>query len=66
MASTSKSRGVENPVADDMALIGETRNELHYKPLPRKGPSNNYGAENHAGPDPNQLRVDCGYGMEGE
>ena len=30
-----KTRGVEHPVAEDMALIGDTRNELHKKTLPK-------------------------------
>lgn len=49
--------GVQHPIAEDMALIGDTRQELHTKSLPRKsGP--NFGAESHAGPDPNQLRIE--------
>ncbi len=29
-------RGIEHPVAEDMAMIGDTRNALHYKPLPKQ------------------------------
>lgn len=29
-------RGVEHPIAEDAALIGDTRNELHYKPIPKQ------------------------------
>ena len=61
----SRARGVEHPVPEDMALYGDTRHRLHHEPLPRKsGP--NFGAESHAGPDPNQLRIDCGEGVDGE
>lgn len=38
----AETRGVENPIATDMALIGDTKAELLTKSLPRKtGP--NYG-----------------------
>jgi len=39
-----KQRGVENPVASDMALIGDTCQELASKPLPKRtGPNFGYG-----------------------
>lgn len=61
----SSSRGVEHPIAEDMALIGDTRHELHSKSLSRRtGP--NYGADTTKAPGPDHLRVDCGDGMDGE
>lgn len=60
---TSKSRGVEHPIPEDMALIGDTRHSLHTAPLPRRmGP--NFGHGEQAPSD--QLRVDCGEGLGGE
>ncbi len=38
MAVGKSSRGIEHPIASDMALVGDTRHELHYKPLPKLGP----------------------------
>lgn len=61
---SGKVRGVEHPIAEDAALIGDTRHELHTKSLPRTfGP--NYGLGNGKAPG-EQLRVDCGEGMSGE
>jgi hypothetical protein len=58
-SDSGKSRGVEEPVSTDAALIGDTRHELHSKPLPRKmGP--NYGAGNSAPSD--EFRPDTGEG----
>lgn len=53
MAST---RGVENPIAEDMALIGDTKQELHTKSLPKSyGP--NYGLGHSSGKG-DQFRVE--------
>jgi len=57
-----KSRGVENPIPEDMALIGDTRHGLHTQSLPRKyGPNFGYGEEAPS----DQFRVDCGDGVAG-
>ena len=29
-------RGIEHPVAEDMAMIGDTRHRLHTSPLPKQ------------------------------
>ena len=29
-------RGIEHPIAEDSALIGDTRNPLHHKSLPKQ------------------------------
>ena len=63
--SGGKSRGVEHPISTDMALIGDTRHELHTKSLPKSyGP--NYGLGKTGLGQSDQLRVDCGEGMSGE
>lgn len=55
----SSSRGVEHPIPEDFALIGDTRHELHTKPLARrKGP--NFGAEEMSAPGPDHFRVESG------
>lgn len=42
MAESKAVRGVEHPIASDMALVGDTRQELAHKSLPKSyGP--NYG-----------------------
>jgi hypothetical protein len=62
-AEPAKSRGVEHPIAEDMALYGDTRHALHTMPLPRHtGPNFGYG---ESAPS-DQLRVDCGLGEAGE
>jgi hypothetical protein len=46
MKASTKSRGVENPIPTDMALIGDTRAELLTKSLPRLvGPNFGYGGK---------------------
>lgn len=57
----AKTRGVENPVAEDMALIGDTRHELHTKSLPRRsGP--NFGLATSGGKG-DEERDDTGHGQ---
>lgn len=67
-ATSGKVRGVEHPIAEDAALIGDTRHELHTKGLPKQMGPHSYGhydsSSNLSGSD--QLRVDCGDGMSGE
>lgn len=55
--SEGKTRGVEEPIATDMALIGDTKQELHTKSLSRlTGP--NFGG---GGPKPSsEERVSGG------
>ena len=56
----AKTRGVENPVAEDMALIGDTRHELHTKSLPRlSGPNYGYGKTGGG----SEERDDTGHGQ---
>lgn len=58
-----KSRGVENPIPEDMALIGDTRHPNHTQSLPRLvGPNFGYGG---VAPS-DQFRVECGKGASGE
>jgi len=55
MADSKGTRGVENAIPTDMALIGDTCMELHTKSLPKRtGP--NFGQEG-GGPD-DQFRVE--------
>ena len=62
--SSGKTRGVEHPIAEDMALVGDTRHELHTKSLPRlTGP--NFGL-NSGSKKSDEFRVDCGHGVSGE
>lgn len=59
---SGKSRGVENAIATDMALIGDTRHALHTAALPKKtGPNFGYGGDAPT----DQFRVDCGEGVSG-
>ena len=61
-AESGKARGVEHPIPEDQALIGDTRHHLHTASLPkRKGP--NFGLEGGGASD--ELRVDQGDGMSG-
>jgi hypothetical protein len=60
------SRGVEHPITEDMALQGDTRHELHYKPLPRQEHpykahqnSHNFGSGNPG----DEARDDTGQGQ---
>src|SRR5579872_5921506 len=55
----SKSRGVEHPIPEDQALIGDTRHELHSKALPRSG-GPNFGYGSKAPSD--EFRADTGEG----
>jgi hypothetical protein len=65
---SGKVRGVEHPIAEDAALIGDTRHELHSKALPKQYGPEKYGhydsSSNLSGSD--QLRADCGDGLSGE
>lgn len=71
-AVPSKSRGVEHPVPEDMALIGSTQHKLHSGALPKR--MHPYKEHQNAGyPDSagklsgsDQFRVDCGEGADGE
>ena len=60
-AEPAKARGVEHPIAEDGALIGDTRHELHHKPLPKiGGPNFGYGASGTS----DELRMDTGEGAK--
>jgi hypothetical protein len=59
-------RGVEHPVAEDMALIGNTQHELHTKSLPKNEhpyKAHQKGTSPGSGSDPEKLRLDQGDGM---
>lgn len=61
--SGGKTRGVEHPVATDMALIGSTEHPLHSKALPRQ--EHPYKAHQNSipnGRDGNMIRYDQGGG----
>lgn len=61
-----KTRGVEHPIAEDMALIGDTRHELHTKALPHRVGPHDYGLGQKGLEASDQFRVDCGQGASGE
>lgn len=69
-AAPGRTRGVEHPIAEDMALIGDTRHGLHYQGLPKQ--MHPYGQHQNAGyPDAagrlsgtDQYRVDQGGGAD--
>lgn len=57
--SDGNANGVESPKSSDMAAVGDTRNPLHYKPLPRLvGP--NYGSGGKVAGS--EKRDDSGHG----
>lgn len=59
----AKSRGVENPIPEDMALIGDTSHGLHKAALPRRtGPNFGYGEEAPS----DAFRVESGNGVAGD
>ena len=51
--------GIPKAIPSDMALIGDTRHDLHYKPLPKKGPVIGPMAGSHPEGD---SRYDQGHG----
>ena len=59
MAVTRDGAGVMKPIPTDMCLIGDTRHELHYKPLPKRGPV--IGPEHPSSPE-GDSRYDQGSG----
>lgn len=60
-AVPAKARGVEHPIAEDAALIGDTRHILATKALPRlNGPNFGYGKTAPS----DQFRADCGDGAD--
>lgn len=70
-ATTGRARGVEHPIPEDMALIGDTRHVLHSKTLPKvmhpySEHQNGYpaGAGSLKGSD--QFRVEAGNGTDGD
>ncbi len=63
MAYKSKgaTRGIEHPISEDAALIGDTRMELQYKPLPKRtGP--NFGTMGEG--EGSECRDDKGTGQD--
>lgn len=63
MKESGASRGVEHPIATDMALIGDTRMEGQTKSLPRLvGPNFGYGKATGG----SEERDDEGCGSMGE
>lgn len=71
-ATTGRARGVEHPIPEDMALIGDTRHALHYKSLPKVlhpyAEHQNEGYPSSAGSlrGSDQFRVDSGDGVDGD
>jgi len=54
-------RGIEHPIAEDMAAIGDTRHPLHHKPLPKLG--HRYDNRNAPNADSDEARDDMGIGQ---
>lgn len=71
-ATPGKVRGVEHPIAEDMALIGDTRHALHSASLPKRmhpySEHQNEGYPEAAGSlrGSDQFRVESGNGSDGD
>ncbi len=65
----ASSRGVEHPIPEDFALMGDTRHALHYKTLPRNEHPYKRDMNPHSagsGNNPEEFRVESGSGVDGE
>lgn len=71
-ATTGRARGVEHPIAEDMALFGDTRHRLHTASLPKVlhpySTHQNEGYPEAAGSlrGSDQFRVESGNGADGD
>jgi hypothetical protein len=54
-------RGIEHPISEDMAGIGDTRHRLHSAPLPKRGSRYDNGNPPASGSD--EARDDMGIGQ---
>lgn len=71
-ATASRARGVEHPIPEDMALIGDTRHALHHASLSKVmhpySTHQNEGYPESAGSlkGSDQFRVESGAGSDGD